>query len=541
MHGTRLVGLAAASSIMLSSGVARADDYTDLLQLLRAKGSLTPSEYSGLLAKHLRNMRTGRRGAGAGTTVTSVDESAVAAQQSALQAAASAAAARETMMQTQAEMKKTEDMINEPDIVRVMPYKPGAGVTMKIGNVDLNVSGIVNAFYTYSSADSANAHTTVAGGLTDASGFDSSSVRNGLLPGAIIVSASTTQDGIDLSAVFGAYPGIDSSTVGALNANTGGNATALGTAGVDFRKTYITAGTARFGTVKLGRDIGLFGQDAILADQTLLGVGATGGNADPGNTSLGRIGYGYVYADFMPQITYISPIFAGFQGSVGIFQPLNAVNLFSGDLTGTSNQHSAPMFQGRLTYDYKAPSWSVHAWAGGVIQHFDNVQPAVVVAGTSSDKTGYGGEVGATVNVGPVGVTGYYYRGSGVGTTALFFEAIGANGKTRDSEGGYVQAAVKVTPKLKLIGSYGVSSLYLASGEAAAETYTYLQYPTEIPVTVDPAAGLVRRNESETGGAYYALTDWLTLVGEYTHTDSHAHGPNSSSANSVSAGAILFY
>ena len=56
----------------------------------------------------------------------------------------------------------------------------------------------------------------MAGGLTDASGFDSSSVRNGLLPGAIIVSASTTQDGIDLAAVFGAYPGINSSTGGSL-------------------------------------------------------------------------------------------------------------------------------------------------------------------------------------------------------------------------------------------------------------------------------------------------------------------------------------
>ena len=548
MHGSRLVGLAALSALLLATTAASADDYTDLLQLLRAKGSLTQSEYSGLLAKHLRNMRSGRRGTGTGTTATAVDESAIAAQQSALQAAASAAAARQTMMETQAEMKKTEDMINEPDIVRVMPYKPGAGVTMKIGNVDLNVSGIVNAFYTYSSADAATPHTMVAGGLTDASGFDSSSVRNGLLPGAIIVSASTTQDGIDLSAVFGAYPGIDSSAVGALNANTGGNATALGTAGVDFRKTYMTAGTAQFGTIKLGRDIGLFGQDAILADQTLLGVGATGGNADPGNTSLGRIGYGYIYADFMPQITYISPTFAGFQASVGVFQPLNAVNLFSSDLSGTSSEHSAPMFQERVTYDYKSPAWSAHVWVGGLEQNLDNVSYLNRVNGlttgvtdTNGSKTGVAGEVGATVTVGPVGLTGYYYRAHGVGTTAEFFEAIGANGQLRDSEGGYVQGSVKVTPKLKLIASYGVSNLYLANGEAAYETY---QAPAILPIEpayIDAAAGLVRRNESETAGAYYAMTDWLTLVGEYTHTDSRSHGPNQSEANSVSAGAILFY
>ena len=547
MHGTRFLALAAASAIVLGAASARADDYTDLLQLLRAKGSLTQGEYNSLLSKHMHNMRGGRRSGSMSSGTASADQSAVIAQQAALQAAASAAASRQMMADTQAEMKKTEDMINEPDIVKAMPYKPGAGLTMKIGNVDLNVSAIVNAFYTYSSADSANPHTAISGGLTDASGFDSSSVRNGLLPGAIIVSASTTQDGVDLTAVFGAYPGIDSASVGALNANNGGNSTALGTAGVDFRKTYVTAGTAQFGTVKLGRDIGLFGQDAILNDQTLLGVGASGGNADPANTSLGRIGYGYIYTDFMPQITYISPIFAGFQASVGVFQPLNAVNLFSGGLSGTSSQHSAPMIQGRVTYDYKAPSWTAHLWAGGMEQQLDDVlapyapaQPA----GSSTTKTGLAGEVGGAVTVGPVGLTAYYYRAHGVGTTAEFFEAIGANGQLRDSEGGYIQGFVKATDKLKLIASYGVSNLYLANGEAASEAYSYQQFlPPDsfTTVNVDPAAGLVRRNESETAGAYYSMTDWLTLVGEYTHTNSKSHGPNESQANSVSAGAILFY
>ncbi len=541
MHGSRLVGLAAASSILLGTAAARADDYTDLLQLLRAKGSLSQSEYSGLLAKHLHNMRTGRRGAGTGMTAGAADENAIAAQQSALQAAASAAAARQVMMQTQAEMKKTEDMIAEPDIVRAMPYKPGAGLTIKVGNVDLNVSGIVNAFYTFSSADSSNPRTAVTGGLTDASGFDSSSVRNGLLPGAIIVSASTTQDGIDLTAVFGAYPGIDSASVGALNANNGGNSTALGTSGVDFRKTYITAGTANLGTFKLGRDIGLFGQDAILNDQTLLGVGATGGNADPANTSLGRIGFGYIYADFMPQITYISPIFAGFQASVGVFQPLNSEGIFTGALSGTSTQHSAPMVQGRLTYDYKTPAWNVHLWVGGLEQQLDDIVAPYAPAANNGTKTGLAGEVGGVLTVGPAALTAYYYRAHGVGTTGEFFEAVGANGQLRDSEGGYLQGSFKVTPKVKLIASYGVSDLYLANGEAASEAYQSIIPVDPFVVTVDPAAALVRRNESETAGAYYAMTDWLTLVGEYTHTDSKAHGPNSSEANSVSAGAILFY
>ncbi len=518
MFGRR-IQLLAAAAIVLGAGAARADDYTDLLDILRAKGSLTPSEYNALRAKHMHNLRTGRHGISM-TAPEQMDQT----QQAAMQAAASAEAARQTSMQMQAEMQKVEDMMNAPDIVRAMPYKPGNGLTIKVGNVDLNVSGIVNAFYTFSSADNATPGTVVAGGLTDASGFDSSAVRNGLLPGAIIVSASTTQDGIDLDAVFGAYPGINSSTNGPFNANSGGNASALGTAGVDFRKTYITAGTKDFGTVKLGRDIGLFGQDAILNDQTLLGVGATGGNADPGNTSLGRIGYGYIYADFMPQITYISPIWNGFQASIGVFQPLNEVDfsgLSQGYLSPTvvgGTQHSAPMFQGRFTYDYKAPDWSAHLWAGFMQQE---VQGIVTTTTSRKSDSAVAGEAGASFTFGPFGLLGYYYRGQGVGTTALLFDGLAPNGQLRDSEGGYIQGLWKIVPKVKLIASYGVSNLYLAPGE------------------VDPT--LVRRNDSETGGVYYSWTDWLTLVGEYTHTDSKSHGPNSASADSVSAGAILFY
>ena len=108
-----------------------------------------------------------------------------------------------------------------------------------------------------------------------------------------------------------------------------------------------------------------------------------------------------------------------------------------------------------------------------------------------------------------------------MGTTGLLADGLSVDGQLRNSEGGYVQAFVKATAKLKLVASYGESSLYLAPGEYNPD--------------------LVRRNESETGGAYYTLTQWLTLVGEYTHTDSKSHGPYQSSANSVSAGAILFY
>ncbi|NVN41842.1 porin, partial [Ameyamaea chiangmaiensis] len=47
--------LLAGAALWAASPRARADDYTDLLDILRAKGSLTQAEYDGLLSKHLHH------------------------------------------------------------------------------------------------------------------------------------------------------------------------------------------------------------------------------------------------------------------------------------------------------------------------------------------------------------------------------------------------------------------------------------------------------------------------------------------------------
>ncbi len=520
MRNITLGLLASASAFALLAGQARADDYTDLLEILHARGSLSQTEYSTLLNKHVHGSRAARGGRRTTTTTyteTQTDQAAaIRANDAALAAATSAAAAQASMHKMEA---MEQEMQTSPDIVHVQPYKPGAGVTMRVGAVDINFSGIINGFYTFSSADSPG-HSP-AGGLADGSGFDSSAIRNGLLPGAFIASVATTQEGIDVTATVGVYPGINSATNGPLGANSGGNSTALGTAGGDFRKTFLTVGTPNIGTFKAGRDIAIFGSDAILNDATLLSVGATGGNADPANTSLGRIGLGYIYADFEPQISYLSPIIAGFQANIGVFQPLNEFS-FSG-LSGTANEHSSPGFEGKVTYDYKSPSFTAHAWAGFLTQNQQGITPlnpgAVVHGSTSKDASA--GEAGAAITFGPVGLTGYIYRGAGVGTTGKFFDGLSADGALRDSEGGYVQASYKITPKFKLVGSYGQSSLFRAAGD------------------VDP--NLVRRNEAEIGALYYNLTSWVTLVGEYAHQESKSHGPLETTSNAFTTGAILFY
>src|SRR5260370_29084945 len=53
---------------------------------------------------------------------------------------------------------------------------------------------------------------------------------------------------------------------------------------------------------------------------TLFGVGAVG-NPQGGGTTLGRIGYGYIYPNFNAQVTYTTSPKNPAQLSIGLFQP----------------------------------------------------------------------------------------------------------------------------------------------------------------------------------------------------------------------------
>src|SRR5207244_7588405 len=114
---------------------------------------------------------------------------------------------------------------------------------------------------------------------------------------------TTTQNGIDIGAHLGLYPGIVANDGGSPNlqqtATAVGTNTALATTGLDVRQVYMTFGNKEMGTFTLGRHIELFGADVILNDMTLPGVGVAGGSsgAAPANTTLGSIALGYLSTD----------------------------------------------------------------------------------------------------------------------------------------------------------------------------------------------------------------------------------------------------
>jgi predicted porin len=397
---------------------------------------------------------------------------------------------------------------------------PAAAVdlTTSDGSWTFSLSGNVNVDYIWSHCQSLSDAAVVDGGLTCVGSQSSSNVSNignGLLPAAFSFGVATTQNGLDLAAHLGLYPGIATNDGGSPNLQAGrGNGSsnvALGSTGLDLRQVYMTFGNKEIGTFTLGRNIGLFGADAILADMTLLGVGAPGSAATsaPSNTTLGGIGFGYIYTDWLAQIDYTTPDISGFKVTVGAFDPINSLTD-----AGTVEAKKAPGFHAKVSYEMKiADDTKFYASVAVLTQEQDYVSPG----GTPYDYRGTGEDLFAKFDMAGLEVFGYVYHATGLGTTALFNLGAAGLGDTRTSKGFLAQVTYKIAD-LKLGVNYGESRLDKAN---AAD---------------DPF--LVSKNKKGTVGAYYSLTKNLTLLGEVSRTKSESFG-GSNSATTVNVGAFL--
>jgi hypothetical protein len=84
-----------------------------------------------------------------------------------------------------------------------------AGIDFNAGDWKVDVSGNVNAFYVGADCDN-GPNTAIIGGLA-CTGNRSAAVRNGLLPAALVFSATSRQGDYDVGVTIGLYPGIHSS------------------------------------------------------------------------------------------------------------------------------------------------------------------------------------------------------------------------------------------------------------------------------------------------------------------------------------------
>lgn len=362
-------------------------------------------------------------------------------------------------------------------------------VSFSQGDATIDINGTINGFY-------ANRTVKVAGETTR-----HSALTNGLLPGWINFVFTTKFEGLDIKAHVGFAPGInDKSDVVGLPTNPacGGTANCDSPfSQIDTRNLYFQFGNSDWGTLKFGRDIGLFGQKIILSDMTLLGLGGATYASTPFNTTFGMIGHGYMYTGFQPQITYTTPSANGFSASVGIFDP----NKFAGSET------KSPGLQAIASYDWKSGANTGSVFGGLIHQS---------TSGTGSfDARGF--ELGAKLGLGDFEAVAYGFdtKGLGLATTgALFFSP---HGKSK-GRGYFVQGTYKVG-KTKFGLNYGENR---DSGGSMTDT---------------------NRIRSATVGVYHSLNKYITLVGEYNVEKGTGADlfPGDLKTRTLSVGGIIFF
>ena len=391
-----------------------------------------------------------------------------------------------------------------------------AQLTMQMTNGwSFTFSGNVNAFAIYQNNDEEGGTVLAPGGLIGIGG-KGFNIRTGLLPAFAVFDAKGKEGNTDLGVHFGFAPQIQCGADGA-----GANVHDCFGAQIDMRQVYLTFG-GTWGQILAGREIGLFNRQNILTDQTLFGIGATPG-INAGGTTLGRIGFGYIYPNFVAQMTYSTPAGRPGQLSVGLFQPAGLAD----DVGTVYSETQLPRLEAEGTYK----TGDVMIWLNGTAQNAKNVDPTSVLFDESKTAVGAGGGVrfGRT----QFSLTGSGYWGKGIGTTLQFNGVgggagavsglgVGTDGELRTSYGFIGQ--VTFTPansKLTIAGSYGSSFLESTDDEPDFKT----------------------ENTLISGGIYYQATKSLRVVGEgnYAWTKESVADPEQNSMFAPTFGLMLFF
>jgi len=379
-----------------------------------------------------------------------------------------------------------------------------AGIIIPAGEWTLDVNGNVNAFANWTKFK--GSQTAITGGINGvASSYQDSTqgINTGLLPAWLGFTGKTRQNDVDVEFTISMQPNV-SDQGGAVH---GDSSTPLN------RQAYVSFGDKSWGSIKLGKDLGIFAGDAILNDMTLLGVGAGGANSG-GATTLGGIGTGYIYAAWKGQIAYTTPNFSGFQATVGIVNPNQIAGTDAAQSTARANYQDRFGVEAKASYAFAQDNFAGKVWVSGAT--YD-----VTYGSAGAGYTATAADLGANINAGGVGVTAYYYKGEGAGTTLFGNMGTGTAGQKRDSDGGYIQATYVLPTKTKVGLAYGISKLDLYAGETATN--------------------IVKENDRITLGLYHPLTKHLNLVAEYNDVEATSHTNTKNEARTGSLGAILFF
>jgi hypothetical protein len=429
---------------------------------------------------------------------------------------------------------------------------------------EVSFDGAANAFYNHTSTGVVDSEGSfgvyTAGGETAAStilgggesgnlnggegGEDISSISVGLLPNVWgFTVKAPTKNGLDVSGRLGLYTHMNAT------GNSGdGNV-------INIRETSLTV-SGSFGSVLMGRSLGIHQSNAILNDMTLFGVGVAAGNIS--GTTLGRIGVGYVYADWYPQITWTTPGLGPIGAKIGILQATPLQSNTGADATNTET----PRVEAQLDYSFELGGLGGYVWVDG---QYQNLGRTTAEAQLFKNRTGatvaiqQAGQVSAgdqeeSVEAAGVGfgtrltfqgfklvASGFFNHGLGMqfqgNLGGAYSGSLDERGKARHFYGGYIQGTYDFGQGTNVGYSYGSNHL-VGTGQDHGEINQRYTLGGGGTARTDAIQNYV---ESHMGMIWHNVTDDFRLIAEGVYSEAHWHGLGSQESSQVSVGAFFFW
>ena len=213
----------------------------------------------------------------------------------------------------------------------------------------------------------------------------------------------------------------------------------------------------------------------------LFGVGGAA-SAGNNNTTLGRIGIGYLYTDFQPQVSWTLPeLGSGFGAKVGIFDPKDVA---ADTVAVSATDHHGPRVEAQITWngDFFQTGVGMNLWVDGTYQSTGRTTAQIAARKAidtateanmddedeSVESAGVGFGTKLTYEGFSLVATGFYASGLGMrgqhsllpirqvnNGTAVSTGALDDDGKERKTYGGYIQGTFDFGQGTSVGYSYG--------------------------------------------------------------------------------------
>jgi hypothetical protein len=394
----------------------------------------------------------------------------------------------------------------------------------------LSTDGIVDVFDTYMSASAKPGGNRSVSFLNGGPGqYQANEVTVGLLPSVVAFNVKApTVNGVESSVRIGIYPSIQNSSSGGAGVNNRFNTSP----NIDFREIFYTA-KGQYGEILAGRALNLYQGKSILNDMTLLTAGVV---PAPGTTTtLGHIGYGYLYTNFSAQLRYTTPDFSGLKVSFELGEPYM--------VSAQTAKTPMPRFETEISYATTlGKDNNLQAWLSGLYQGATRGDDPLTTPRPGGYERSVGGDAGVTLGIGGVQLHASTYVGEGLGMISTQdgglaagalggtnSNAVDGSGCNRTQFGFLAQATYQLNPEWKLGVNYGQNrQIETDYDKSKRSTYTVYGVP-------------MFKQEAVDAMVVYNLTKFIQFVAEYAYAQNTWADSATQHSNSISFGTMYYW